>query len=210
MKKNKKDKKIVENTEKVEERDVETINSGVKTEAEIKKMIKKMGRPTKYSPLFAKKLIDFANRALTKTRIITITTRSGAKIEKEEEIPNRFPTLEAFTWQNDISDDSCVIWAGAKTKSGKPKYPDFLAAYNHLKKKQKEFLIENGLNGKYPSNFAIFVAQNFTEMREKIVHEGSKERPLVVKHINYKDDSPDAPRPKRVGGDKPSTPLQTP
>lgn len=197
MKHAKKGEKPAENEEKVVEKEIETVDNGVKSEAQIKEMMKKMGRPTKYRPIFAKRLTDFANRAVTKTRIVTITTRKGSVIEKEEEIPNRFPTLEAFTWQNDITCECCVRWADEKTKAGKYKYPEFRTAYLYLKKKQKEFLIENGLSGRYPSNFAIFVAQNFTEMRDKIQHEGNKEKPLVVEHVNYKDDSDNAPRPKR-------------
>ena len=70
-----------------------------------------------------------------------------------------FQTIEEFASKIRVSDDTIVNWTRA--------HPEFLAAYNYAKQKQKTKLIKNGLIETYNSNFAKFVGVNLG-MKDKI------------------------------------------
>lgn len=113
-----------------------------------------LGRPSKYKKRYAQELIDYFN--VDATVIVD---------GKEKAV--RFPTLERFSIKIGVFVDTLADWANAKYADGTPKYPDFLRAYMFAKAMQKDILVANGMSGLYASNFATFVAVNFTDMADK-------------------------------------------
>jgi hypothetical protein len=78
------------------------------------------------------------------------------------EVPEKLPLLSAFARSIDVDEDTLLNW----TKE----YPEFFGAYMRAKALQKEFLIHNGLAGLYDTKFAMFVAVNCTDMKDKVDH----------------------------------------
>ena len=120
----------------------------------------RVGRPSKYRPIFAKKLTKYSDKTPYFERKVTISNKNRAFSLSTERVANEFPTIEGFACQNDITAETCVNWAKAKTSTGEPKYPEFFTAYNRLKSCQKAMLLTNGLLGLYSGRFAIFVMKN--------------------------------------------------
>lgn len=137
------------------------------------------GRPTKYKPEYLQKIVEFFSVDPTRT-IMELTTGKNWEKETEKEVPNRFPTLEAFAHLIDVNGDTLVEWS-----KDNEKYPGFPAAYKKAKELQKNFLIQNGLLGLYPAAAFCFVAKNVTDMRDKteVEHTGLPEPPheLTIK-----------------------------
>jgi hypothetical protein len=107
----------------------------------------KIGRPTKYKPEYCKQLIDFFNRPLT------------IKGFEGKQYGNTLPTFERFAADINVNMSSLTEWRN--------KHEDFSTAYKICKLIQKDFLIQNGLTGRYNSTFGIFVAKNITDMRDQ-------------------------------------------
>lgn len=156
-----------------------------KTEKKTTKPKNKGGRPTKYRPIFAKKLLEYCNKPPFVEKEITFTNGFGIKVTKTIIEANDLPMIEEFADQIGVSDPTCVAWAKATKKNGDPKYPEFFAAYTKLKSVQKLFLTRNGLRGLYKENYSMFVSQNFTDMRQKIEHSGDQEKPMLVKITDF-------------------------
>ena len=119
-----------------------------------------VGRPTKYKRKYAEMLIDYFNVDLV------ITDEKTGKVEAV-----RFPTLERFACNIGVFVDTLANWANATVKDGdgheSPQHPEFLRAYRTAKSLQKDILVGNAIAGRYQSNFAQFVAVNYTDMADK-------------------------------------------
>jgi hypothetical protein len=126
-----------------------------------------VGRPTDYKPEYCQKMVDYFNIEPTKEMPVTITTRTGSKVEKVEEAPNIMPTLEKFAFDIGVTTQTLWYWANMKDKDNDLVHPEFSEAYFKCKQLQKNILVTNGLLNNYNSNFAIFVAKNFTDMEDK-------------------------------------------
>lgn len=120
---------------------------------------KKNGRPEKYKPEYCKKMIEFFSIEPNKVTKVITNGKNDYYKEEEKLIPNDLPTFEKFAQLLDVSVDSMMRW--------RDKHKKFRVAYEKCKAMQKHILVVNGLSGLYASNFAIFVATNFTEMRSK-------------------------------------------
>ena len=121
----------------------------------------KVGRPTKYKPEYCKAIIEFFSGDITKKEKITSITKSGV-VEHYVEVPEKLPLFSAFARSIGVDEDTIVNW----TKE----YPEFFGAYTRAKALQKEFLIHNGIAGRYDTKFAMFVAVNVTNMKDKQDH----------------------------------------
>ena len=122
------------------------------------KKIKKRpeGRPPKYHKKYAKMMVDYFS--VDPFELDESGKRRGV----------RFPTLERFAVNIGVSVDTLGNWANAKTKDGETLiHPEFFHALRLSKNLQKDILVANGLDGNYASNFATFVAINFTDMVDK-------------------------------------------
>lgn len=118
---------------------------------------KKLGRPTNYLPEYCEKLEEYFDQPLYKEVEIEVGTGFKSKTKKVLK-PNSLPTFEGFCVQYRLSDKVVYDW--------KKKHHDFLQSWERCKKIQKRFLVEHGLMNNYNSNFAKFVALNFTDMMD--------------------------------------------
>lgn len=153
------------------------------------------GAPTKYKPEYCEAIIKYFNRQKTQQQIIGRIKRyakDGTLIADEEKykvVPNDLPTFEGFAREIDVSVRSIERWAIALLKPDaiegeaeykKLKFPDFCRAYNICKGLQKEFLVDNGLQGNSPPATTIFVLKNVTDMTDKQIIE-TKDSDLEAK-----------------------------
>ncbi len=115
------------------------------------------GRPTDYREEYCQDIVEFFSRPLTKTVIKTYTTKAGTVIEEPVERPEELPTIEEYCNRLGISKQALSEWVKV--------HPRFGDAYVRAKQLEKDFLVKNGLSGRFDSRFSIFVAQNFTDMR---------------------------------------------
>ncbi len=121
----------------------------------------KGGRPTKYKPEYCEAIVAFFSKDPTTLKEVTSITKKGITTHKVE-VPEKLPLLSAFARSIDVDEDTLLNW----TKE----HPEFFGAYTRAKALQKEFLIHNGLAGLYDTKFAMFVAVNCTDMRDKVDH----------------------------------------
>ena len=118
-----------------------------------------VGRPTKYRPEYCQQLLAHFSQPLTKTVIKKYTTKAGTVIEEPIEKPNELPTIEGFAESIGVVKDVIIDWTN--------KYPEFLFAYRRAKQIFRDFIVRNGITGRYDSRFAQFVAINDTDMRDR-------------------------------------------
>lgn len=133
----------------------------------VKKKVSVLGRPTKYHPKFIKMLIDYFNVSPSVIKTEQSMNKDGVVVMKVIEDAVDLPTFDKFTADIGVNVDALRDWATVKNKKGKLKHPDFSRAYDKCKAMQKHILVTNGLKGRYVSNFAIFVATNFTDMADR-------------------------------------------
>lgn len=143
------------------------------------------GRPTKYTDDLPEKMLAYFDIDDPFDTFITEETHSVAKsgatkdVVKKKMIAKKLPTFERFAHEIGVHYDTLREWATAVTNpEAEPekqelKYPEFSEAYKRAKFLQKEFLIQNGLQGLYPAASFIFVAKNITDMvdRQTIEHQ---------------------------------------
>ena len=120
-----------------------------------KKRPLKMGRPTLYRPAFCQQLLDHfdvePNREVTR-----INKKTGN--EYTELVANNFPTLAGFARKIGVGTSTLWLWTKA--------HPDFMDATTRTKAIAEDILVINGMHGLCPSNFAIFVGKNYTDLKD--------------------------------------------
>lgn len=141
----------------------------------------KGGRPSKYNPKYCKELVEFFSTEPYYEKELEHVDKDGNyRWSDYKRFPNDLPTFAHFARDISVNGDTLVEW----TK----KYPEFSAAYKKAKELQKEFIIENGLQGLYNPTFAIFTAKNITDMRDvqAIQHSGEDGGPFEIRIIEDK------------------------
>lgn len=115
-----------------------------------------MGRPTKYLPEYADRMIKYFSDARK------IYEQSN-KFKREKEYLE-FPTFEGFA--------AFELKVCAKTLDNwKANHEEFLQAYIICKQIQEHILIQGGLNRAYEGRFAMFLLNAVsTTYREKVEH----------------------------------------
>jgi len=124
------------------------------------------GAPSKYKDKFCDDIIDFFSADPNREIEIACTNKNGSEYTRHEQRANKFPFFSAFARKIKVSMDTLTEW--------KKVHPEFSLAYKGCKSLQKEFLIENGLNGLYATGAYCFTAKNITDMRDKqeVEHSG--------------------------------------
>lgn len=128
---------------------------------------KKNGRPTKFKPEFISTMLNFFGGEPYEIKEI-ITEGTGKNPWKKIEykiFPNKLPTLVNFARSIDVSYHTVLDWV---KPGNEKKYPNFLDTFNACKARQKDFLMQNGLNAAYNAAFAKFTAINITDMRDEV------------------------------------------
>lgn len=146
------------------------------------------GRPTKYLHKYITEIVDWFSVEKYKDIVIERQTRelkSGGEsvTEKFKRVANDLPTLDGFARSIGVTHATMLNWANAwvdpEAEHPKRKHPEFFEAYNVAKELQKDFLIQNGLQGHYPPASFIFVAKNITDMTDKQI--------IETKDVDYKE-----------------------
>lgn len=155
------------------------------------------GRPSDYDDKFIQQMINFFNvkpfedvpvmQELDVTEKPDGTKRTKAR-QSFKRMAAELPTFEKFAFDIGVHYSTLQDWATITTdptiETAPLKHPEFSYAYGQCQQLQKYFLIQNGLQGTYPSAAFIFVAQNATNMvDEKTVHhdETAKENLNAIK-----------------------------
>lgn len=144
----------------------------------------KLGRPTKYDPIFCEKIIKYFKVNPYVTKKIITTGKNDYHKESFQMVANRMPRFDRFADSIGVNPDTVVEWANKRFPdghmlAGQLVHPEFTAAYKRAKELQKWFLIENGLVGLFNPRFAIFTAENITDMKQKVLHVGDPENPIA-------------------------------
>ena len=92
---------------------------------------------------YCKEMVDYFLQKIPYTIYIT-------KSETPRIIPNEFPTFEVFATRIGVHYSMFKQWA--------EKHPAFGEAYEICRQAQRNFIIQNGLNGAYNAAFARFYA----------------------------------------------------
>ncbi len=129
---------------------------------------KSTGRPTKYHKKYCKAIEEFFSRPPNQQVVKKEIIKVNGTVEREYiTIPNPLPTVRKFADSIGVNPDTIHEWAKATTKKGKKKYPEFSESYARAMGKAQDFLVDNGLAGLIPPASFIFVAQNYTSLRNK-------------------------------------------
>lgn len=140
------------------------------------------GRPTDYKPEYCEQIVTFFDVEPYEKVVMEEQERENtqkgtkSKTVKYKMIANKLPTFVRFARHIGVSTKTVWQWANdrASEEIDAPlKHPEFSKAYVEAKELQKDFLIQNGLQGTTPSGAFIFVAKNLTDMvdRQLVEHD---------------------------------------
>lgn len=136
----------------------------------------KPGQPTKYKKEFCKQMIEFFNAEPFEDREIPHYKNGEVAWNDVKRLPNKLPTMVQFARDISVCISTVYNWLDSKHDSHQP---EFLETYTRIAKRlQKDFIIQNGLQGISNPIITKFVAVNLTDMRDTQVKEMSGE----VKH----------------------------
>lgn len=134
------------------------------------------GQPTKYDPKYCDQLIEYFN--INPSHEVIVEDRFGNTVkERVVIVANDLPTLERFAANLEVT--TVTLWNWANT------HEDFFNAVQRAKDLQKHILVMNGLNKGYDSKFAMFLAKNVTDLKDKTITEEIGERKVIVEHRDY-------------------------
>jgi hypothetical protein len=159
---------------------------------------KKAGRPSKYNIRFCAEMIAFFTREhYTKVEIERhdVQTKYGTNTNiKYKLVPTEIPFFESFARSIGVSYTGLLKWKAAlrDQKSKKPRYPEFVDAYNICKQLQKEQLIDIGIVGATPPAAYIFTAKNITDMTDKQIFDETVREIRVTDGTEEGTDAPPA------------------
>lgn len=122
-----------------------------------KKVVKANGRPSIYKAKFCTEMLKFFTRKLVDEKTLE---------------PCRLPTFEKFAVDIGVHRETLANWC--------TKHPKFFDTYNQCKHLQKNILIQHGLRGAFNPAFAMFVAKNVTDMKDKVEVDQSSEVKIVI------------------------------
>ncbi len=121
------------------------------------------GAPSSYRPEYAQQLIDFFDHeyltVIFEEKFYDSDAKEVGALKQRtpEIIKNRLPTFDSFAWLIGVHPNKLVHWVRATDGNGKPAHPEFLVAYARARTKQRDILIQNGLNGVYNPAFAMML-----------------------------------------------------
>lgn len=156
------------------------------------------GAKSKYKQEYCQQMLDYflKNEPYRKEEIPTETIGTTEKtgnisktVTKWEYRANDLPTFEKFAVKIGVHRETLDNW--------KDEFDEFFDTYETCKNIQEDFLVQNGLLGFYPSNFAIFIAQNYTGLKQKtntdITTNGKDLNPIIQVEILKPNGTTDNP-----------------
>jgi hypothetical protein len=129
------------------------------------------GRPTTFRLEYSQALIDWFDVEPFEEVPIEHYKQGAVSWTDSKRVPNRLPTLRGFAKSIQVPISTIYDWLNKEHASYHEEFSD---AFTHALEIRKDFLIENGLQGLYPSGSFVFVATNLTDMRNKqdVEHSG--------------------------------------
>lgn len=138
--------------------------------------MKKIGRPTKYKPIYCKKLLNYFDKPPSIVLKETIYMKNGDKKEKDLSIIPEFPTIEGFCQQLKISKQTLHTWT--------TKHKEFMDAYTRAKEIQEHIWLTNSMRGLYNPQFAIFAGKNMFKWKDKSESETKHTGSIAIKRVS--------------------------
>ena len=134
------------------------------------------GRPTMYDRKFCEEIIEFFD--IEPYREITTENKNGTEITKL--IANDLPTMAGFASHIGVSKPTLVNWGKA--------HPEFFAAITRAKTIAEKILVANTLQGLYEPRFAVFVAKNYTDLKDakEIINRDGDSAPTTPDEVEQK------------------------
>jgi len=134
------------------------------------------GRPTKYDESYPDLLISFFSAPFEKEIEVPHYKNGAIHWVDKQYKANLFPTVTKFCRFINI----CVFTYYKWIKEHK----DFSKANDTAKELQKDFLVENTLNGNYNPLFAKFVAINYSNMVDRKTIAGDEDNPIKIDYVS--------------------------
>lgn len=135
------------------------------------------GRPTKYEEEYCDLLIEFFDQEPWEDLDIKHYKNGEVSWTDKKRMPRKLPTMVGFwRWLNnekgkDVGIRTLYDWIDKDHESYQK---EFSQTFTRVAKKiQKDFLIQNGLQGTNNPVFAKFVAINLSDMTDKVSNEHS-------------------------------------
>lgn len=118
----------------------------------------KVGRPTKYRPIFCKKIIEYFDIKPThKEKVMKII--KGYPVEIEVDKPNPIPLFDMFAMEIcNVDRTTLHDWCD--------RYPEFLLAYKKAKALQKNLLMYQCSYGYITPSYAVFLTKALTDLND--------------------------------------------
>lgn len=127
--------------------------------SESKVLAKKILTGIEYKSEYAEQMVEFfMDREKSHTVTDTFSWKNGEVGEKEREVPNPPPMFSEFGREIGVSEKTIKKWTR--------EFPEFKEAYDVCESIVKEFIVNNGLTGLYPGQFAIFAGKNLAGMKD--------------------------------------------
>jgi hypothetical protein len=135
---------------------------------------RKVGRPSKYKPIYCIQIIEFFNRPHTYESEVTHTNKKGESWTSYETKANPVPLMCDFAQYLGTTVET--LWAWTKQHS------EFLKASTHAQDLQLRHLATVTGLGLYNANWSVFMAKNISKWRDKkdIEHSGQVDSTLFI------------------------------
>ena len=126
----------------------------------------KAGQPTKYKPVFCRKIIEvFSAEPYEDVKLEHFDVKTDkVKWVDKKRMPRKLPTLVGFAKSIKVNYRTVYAWQDENCGSYQEEFSQVLMRAKEL---QKDFLIQNGLQGLYNPIFSKFVATIITDMKDK-------------------------------------------
>ena len=126
----------------------------------------KTGRKSKYNKKFCQTITDYFDQEPYEDVELIHYQKDGVtkKWADKKRMPKKLPTLVQFAKSIGVCYATVYNWQNEEHASF---HKEFLEAFTRAKELQKDFLIQNGLQGLYNPLFAKFTAINITDMKDK-------------------------------------------
>lgn len=133
---------------------------------------KKTGRPSKWDPDFVHQLEKYVSQEPYREVFENMTYKNGDQREYYRQVPNDYPSVQAFARRQGVHRDTIYEWA--------KQHKEFSDILKRLEDTKYEFLTVNGLNGNYNASSAIFAKKNELGWRDQQhLDLTTKGRPIV-------------------------------
>ena len=134
-------------------------NKTTKSKPDYKYNKRAFGRPSKYKTKYCQEIVAYFDREHITEYEETHTNRKGETWTCTKQRANPVPTLQGFSANIFISVVTLWDW--------KNKFTDFAKAYSHAQALQMDHLATVTGLGLYNSNWAVFMAKNVSDWRDK-------------------------------------------